>query len=195
MQGFTAQRNPQSADEFWVLEHDPVFTLGQAGRREHLLHPGEIPVIPCDRGGQVTYHGPGQLVVYVLFDLRRAGLGVRLLVQRLEQAVIDCLAELQLQGHTRPGAPGVYVDQAKIAALGLRVRHGCCYHGLALNVAMDLTPFSRINPCGYPDLKVTQLRDQGCHLPMESVAERLIPHLQAQLAAPARQIRLTESAR
>jgi lipoyl(octanoyl) transferase len=182
MREFTAQRDSHTPDEFWVLEHEPVFTLGQAGRREHLLYPGEIPIIACDRGGQVTYHGPGQLVVYVLFDLRRAGLGVRALVRKLEQAVIDCLGELGLAGQRRAGAPGVYVDEAKIAALGLRVRHGCSYHGLALNVAMDLAPFARINPCGYPGLAVTQVCDHGCALPVAAVAKRLMGHLYAQLA-------------
>jgi lipoyl(octanoyl) transferase len=148
-------------DELWLLEHPPVYTLGQAGRAEHLLHPGAIPVVKVDRGGQVTYHGPGQLVAYVLLDLHRAGLGVRGLVSLLEQSVIDLLAGYGIAAVRQPGAPGVYVQAAKVAALGIRVRHGCTYHGLALNVDMDLEPFTRINPCGHPGLTVTQLRDLG----------------------------------
>ncbi|WP_242469296.1 lipoyl(octanoyl) transferase LipB [Rhabdochromatium marinum] len=181
MQDFTAARDASTPDELWILEHDPVFTLGQAGRPEHLLNPGAIPVIHCDRGGQVTYHGPGQLVVYVLFDLRRARLGVRELVQRLEQAVIAMLETQGIAGSTRAGAPGVYVAEAKIAALGLRVRQGCSYHGLALNVAMDLAPFACINPCGYPGLQVTQLADLGCALPLAAVANLLVDALREQL--------------
>ena len=181
MQDFTTARDASTPDELWILEHDPVFTLGQAGRPEHLLNPGTIPVIHCDRGGQVTYHGPGQLVVYVLFDLRRARLGVRELVQRLEQAVIAMLATQGIAGSTRAGAPGVYVAEAKIAALGLRVRRGCSYHGLALNVAMDLAPFACINPCGYPGLQVTQLADLGCALPLAAVADLVVEALREQL--------------
>ncbi|WP_210756900.1 lipoyl(octanoyl) transferase LipB [Caldichromatium japonicum] len=168
MRAFTEMRGPTTPDELWLLEHAPVFTLGQAGLPEHLLDPGTIPVIQSDRGGQVTYHGPGQLIAYLLFDLRRAGIGVRYLVERLEQAVIDLLHGYGIRGERRPGAPGVYVAEAKIAALGLRVRNGCCYHGLALNVAMDLAPFARINPCGYPGLAVTQLAD---HYPQVELAE------------------------
>ncbi|WPL19918.1 Octanoyltransferase [Thiorhodovibrio winogradskyi] len=177
MVGFTDARDAASADELWVLEHYPVFTLGQAGRREHLLNPDKIPVIQSDRGGQVTYHGPGQLVVYVLLDLRRRGLGVRQLVSLLEQAVIALLAIQGIGAYSKAGAPGVYVTDAKIAALGLRVRRGCSYHGLALNVAMDLTPFSRIHPCGYPGLKVTQMADLGCDLSMDSIAAALVDQL------------------
>ena len=159
MRAFTAARDCATPDELWLLEHPPVFTLGQAGRPEHLLNPGEIPVIRTDRGGQVTYHGPGQLIAYVLFDLRRGGIGVKRLVHLLEQAVIDLLAARGIAAAARTDAPGVYVDGAKIASLGLRVRQGCSYHGLALNVAMDLEPFLRINPCGFPGLPVTQLAD------------------------------------
>jgi lipoyl(octanoyl) transferase len=160
MRAFTDARETSTPDELWLLEHPPVFTLGQAGRLEHLLAPGTIPVIQTDRGGQVTYHGPGQLVAYLLLDLRRAGIGVKRLVERLEQSVIDLLAEYGVAAERRTDAPGVYVAGAKIASLGLRVRNGCSYHGLALNVDMDLEPFSRINPCGYAGLAVTQLVDQ-----------------------------------
>ena len=158
MQAFTAARTPDTPDEFWVLEHPPVYTQGQAGKAEHLLHATDIPVIRIDRGGQITYHGPGQLVLYTLIDLRRRGYGIRDLVQRMEQGVIDMLAALGVVGERISGAPGVYVGGAKIAALGLRVKQGCTYHGLALNVDMDLAPFSAINPCGLPGLAVTQ-----CH--------------------------------
>lgn len=159
MQAFTAARTVDTPDEFWVLEHPPVYTQGQAGKPEHLLHATPIPVMRIDRGGQITYHGPGQLVIYTLVDLRRRGYGIRELVQRIEQAVMDMLASHGIVGERRQGAPGVYVDGAKIAALGLRVKHGCTYHGLALNVDMDLTPFFAINPCGMPGLAVTQCRD------------------------------------
>jgi len=167
MQAYTDQRNPDSSDQLWLCEHPPVFTLGQAGKPEHLLDPGEIPVIKTDRGGQVTYHGPGQLVAYLLLDLRRAGTGVRGLVTHLEEAIITLLAQRGIEATARRDAPGVYVDGAKIASIGLRVRHGCSFHGLSLNVAMDLQPFRRINPCGYPGLQVTQLKDhsEDCHLP------------------------------
>ena len=159
MQAFTDRRDSTTADELWLLEHPPVFTLGLAGKPEHVLDAGAVPVLRCDRGGQVTYHGPGQVVLYTLLDLQRAGLGVKRLVGTLEQAVIDLLAEFDIAAARREGAPGVYVADAKIAALGLRVRRGCCYHGLSFNVAMDLAPFARINPCGYAGLAVTQLRD------------------------------------
>jgi lipoyl(octanoyl) transferase len=161
MREYTERRGPVTPDELWLLEHPPVYTLGQAGRTAHLLDPGAIPVVKVDRGGQVTYHGPGQLVAYVLLDLHRAGLGVRGLVSLLEQSVIDLLAGYGIAAVRQPGAPGVYVQAAKVAALGIRVRHGCTYHGLALNVDMDLEPFTRINPCGHPGLTVTQLRDLG----------------------------------
>ncbi len=164
MQDFTAQRVTDTPDELWLLEHPPVYTQGQAGKPEHLIATTDIPVIPIDRGGQITYHGPGQVVVYVLVDLRRRGYGIRELVTRMEQAVIDLLATRGVTAERRAGAPGVYVDGAKIAALGLRVKHGCTYHGLALNVDMDLRPFAAINPCGYPGLAVTDCRTLGVAL-------------------------------
>jgi lipoyl(octanoyl) transferase len=181
MRGFTDLRGPDTLDELWLLEHPPIFTLGQAGREEHLLDPGPIPVLKVDRGGQVTYHGPGQLVVYVLLDLRRAGLGVKRLVQRLEQAVIDLLANSGVTAERRPDAPGVYVSGAKVASLGLRIRNGCSYHGLALNVDMDLEPFSRINPCGYPGLAVTQMSDLVAGVSMEEVETGLVRSLESSL--------------
>lgn len=159
MQAFTAVRDEEAPDELWVLSHPPVYTQGQAGKAEHLLAPGDIPVIQIDRGGQVTFHGPGQLVIYLLIDVRRAGLGVRDLVSLIEQAIIDTLSAVKISATLKPGAPGVYVGDAKIAALGLRIRRGCSYHGLSLNVAMDLEPFSRINPCGYQGLAVAQVSD------------------------------------
>jgi lipoyl(octanoyl) transferase len=161
MRAFTDGRGPETPSELWQVEHPPVFTLGQAGRSEHLLAPGDVPVVQTDRGGQVTYHGPGQLVLYVLLDLRAARIGVRGLVTAMEQAIIGLLARFDIDAVARADAPGVYVDGAKIASLGLRVRHGCSYHGLALNVDNDLSPFSRINPCGFPDLAVTRTRDLG----------------------------------
>jgi lipoyl(octanoyl) transferase len=161
MSAFTDRRGAGTLDEFWLLEHDPVFTLGQAGRMEHVLTPGAIPLIPVDRGGQVTYHGPGQIVGYPLLDLRRAGLGVRDLVHGIEQVLIDTLAYWGIAGERHAGAPGVYIGAAKIGALGLRVRRGCTLHGLAFNVAMDLEPFQRIDPCGYKGLAVTQMLDYG----------------------------------
>ncbi len=159
MQHFTDLRDEQSSDELWLVEHPPVFTLGLNGKPEHILAAGEIPVITIDRGGQVTYHGPGQQVVYLLIDLRRNKLGIRALVEKIEQALIRLLADYQISAHGRRDAPGVYVGERKIAALGLRVRRHCTYHGLALNVDMALEPFTRINPCGYPGMVVTQLAD------------------------------------
>jgi lipoyl(octanoyl) transferase len=173
MQAFTAERTEHTADELWVLEHPPVFTLGQAGKREHLLAPTDIPVLAIDRGGQVTYHGPGQVVIYVLVDLKRRGYGVKELVWRMEQAVIDLLASHKVIATRRQGAPGVYVNGAKIAALGLRIKRGCSYHGLALNVDMDLAPFRLINPCGYPGMAVTQTRDLGIADSPAQVGEEL----------------------
>jgi len=181
MRAFTAARTPASADELWLLQHPPVFTLGQAGRREHLLTDVGIPVIAVDRGGQVTYHGPGQVVAYVLVDLRRLGYGVRELVQRLEQAVIDLLVAHGLEAARKEGAPGVYVAGAKIAALGLRVRQGCTYHGLSLNVDPDLTPFAAINPCGYPGLGVTSMRALGLATTAGTVADALADDLPVRL--------------
>lgn len=159
MTAFTDQRNAASADELWLVEHPPVFTLGQSGRREHILDPGDIPVVPCDRGGQVTYHGPGQLVLYPLLNLQRLKVGVRAFVELMEESLIQTLAHFAIPAQRKPGAPGVYVDEAKIAAVGLRIRRGCSFHGMSLNVNMDLEPFQRINPCGYAGLQVTQMRN------------------------------------
>ena len=177
MRAFTETRDADTLDELWLVEHPPVFTQGLAGKAKHLLAPGDIPVIQVDRGGQVTYHGPGQVVVYCLLDVRRLGLSVRGLVTTLEQAVIDLLAAYGIIAQARPDAPGVYVDGAKVASLGLRIRQGRSYHGLSLNVDMDLEPFTRINPCGYPGLRVTQLRDLGVLLTPDAVAEELLPVL------------------
>jgi lipoyl(octanoyl) transferase len=174
MSAFTDNRTADTADELWLLEHDPVFTLGQAGKMEHVLAPGDIPVLPVDRGGQVTYHGPGQIVGYPLIDLRRVGVGVRELVNRIEQSLIDALAHWNVIAARRDGAPGVYVGEAKVAALGLRVRRGCSFHGLAFNVAMDLEPFHRINPCGYKGLAVTQLLDLGGPSQLAAVEDVLV---------------------
>nr|WP_256462179.1 lipoyl(octanoyl) transferase LipB [Orrella daihaiensis] len=179
MQAFTENRAPDTLDQLWLVEHSPVYTLGQAGKPEHVLHPRHIPVIKSDRGGQVTYHGPGQVVVYVLADLKRTGLTIRAMVQALEQAVIMTLAEFGLtQACRKPGAPGVYLAQddgelAKIAALGIKVRKGCTYHGVALNVDMDLTPFEGINPCGYEGLKTISMASSGVKAAWESVAVTL----------------------
>ena len=159
MTEFTNQRTPDTPDQLWLVEHSPVFTQGQAGKAEHLLFPGDIPVVQTDRGGQVTYHGPGQLVAYPLLDLRRLKLGVRDLVTAIEQTIVNTLAEYSIEAYPKPDAPGVYVAGNKIASLGLRVRRGCSFHGLALNVAMDLAPFQRINPCGYEGLAMTQMKD------------------------------------
>lgn len=159
MREFTDERGPATPDELWLLEHDPVYTQGLAGRPEHVLNAGDIPLVQTDRGGQVTYHGPGQLVAYPLLDLKRLGIGIRTLVQTLEQAVIDLLSGHGITAERREGAPGVYVDGAKIAALGLKVRRGCSYHGLAFNIDLDLEPFSRINPCGFTNLPIVQLKD------------------------------------
>lgn len=174
---YTDARRHASADEIWPLEHEPVFTLGQAGKPEHIMDAGPIPVRKTDRGGQVTYHGPGQLVLYLLLDLRRKGITIKRFVQLLEQSAIDFLAAFNLAASRRPGAPGVYVDGKKIAALGVRVRKGCCYHGVSMNVCMDLSPFRRINPCGFPGLEVTQLADLGVELSVGAAAEAFLPHL------------------
>jgi len=190
MQRFTDARDGDTPDELWVVEHDPVFTLGQAGKPEHVLMPGEIPVIHVDRGGQVTYHGPGQIVVYPLLDIKRLGIGVREYVHRIEQAIIDTLIEWNIIAVRREGAPGVYVNDAKIAALGIRVRRGRTFHGLAFNVAMDLEPFTRINPCGYAGLRVISVADLGGPSALDSVKQVLLAELAAQfglalVAAPA----------
>jgi lipoyl(octanoyl) transferase len=178
MQAFTAARAADTADEIWVVEHPPVYTVGVAGRNVHLPRErSDIPLVRIDRGGQITYHGPGQVVDYLLLDMRRRGIAVRPLVRLMESAVIDSLADFGLKAAGRVDAPGVYVEDAKIAALGLRVTRGSCYHGLALNVDMDLSPFSDIDPCGYPGLAVTQLRDLGVDASMELVADNLTQHL------------------
>jgi lipoyl(octanoyl) transferase len=177
MQEFTAQRGPDTPDELWLLQHPAVFTLGLAGKREHILQITDIPIIPIDRGGQVTYHGPGQVVAYVLLDLKRRSYGVRELVLRLEQSVIDLLNDYGVTAQRRAKAPGVYVEQRKIAALGLRIKRGCSYHGLALNVDMDLKPFQYINPCGYEGLEVTQMRDLGVDAELAEVERKLLAHL------------------
>ena len=180
MQAFTDARTDGSADELWLVEHEPVFTLGQAGKPEHVLAPGDIPVLNVDRGGQVTYHGPGQIVLYPLLDLRRFGIGVREYVCRIEQAIIDTLDEWNIGAERREGAPGVYVAGAKVAALGIRVRRGCTFHGLAFNIGMDLEPFHRINPCGYQGLQVTSLQDLGGPSGMEAVKPVLLDHVARQ---------------
>ncbi|MFZ2234872.1 MAG: lipoyl(octanoyl) transferase LipB [Dokdonella sp.] len=195
---YTDQRDASSADELWLLEHNPVFTLGQAGRPEHILAAGDIPVIKVERGGQVTYHGPGQIVGYPLIDLRRLRIGVRELVDRIEQSIIDTLDEWNIVALRRPGAPGVYVGDAKIAALGLRIRRGCSFHGLAFNVDMDLEPFRRINPCGFVGLQVTQLLDLGGPGSLAAVQDVLIDEFARQFGytvvrAPAQLPELAES--
>lgn len=177
MQQFTAARDPHTPDEIWLLEHEPVFTFGREGKPEHLLQAGDIPVVRVDRGGQITYHGPGQLVVYLLLDLRRRRLGVRNLVAGIEQALCALLAGYGIDGQLLPDTPGVFVAGAKIASLGLRVNQGCSSHGLALNVAMDLQPFAQINPCGHQGLAMTQLRDLTGPRSMEQVARDLAPLL------------------
>jgi len=180
MSAFTDARDADTVDELWLLEHDPVFTLGQAGKPEHVLAPGDIPVVRAERGGQVTYHGPGQIVGYPLLDLRRLGIGVRELVCRIEQAIIDTLEHWNIGASRREGAPGVYVAGAKVAALGLRVRRGCTFHGLAFNVDMDLEPFRRINPCGFQGLQVTQMLDLGGPGSLTAVEDVLIGELARQ---------------
>ncbi|MCL7940873.1 lipoyl(octanoyl) transferase LipB [Halomonas sp. ATCH28] len=182
MRDLTDGRDARTPDQFWLVEHDPVFTQGQAGKPEHLLMPGDIPVVATDRGGQVTYHGPGQVVLYPLLDVRRARLGVRDLVTALENAVIALLAEQGVAAHARPDAPGVYVGEAKIASLGLRIRRGASFHGVALNVNGDLSPFSRINPCGYAGMAMTRLADLVDDCPgVEAVGERLAQCLAREL--------------
>ncbi|HUI98653.1 MAG TPA: lipoyl(octanoyl) transferase LipB [Usitatibacter sp.] len=178
MRSLTERRDASVEDELWLLEHPPVFTLGLAGRREHVLAPGAVPVVQTDRGGQVTYHGPGQVVAYAMVDLRRRSLGVKELVRRLEQAAIDVLAGYGIAGERRAGMPGVYVRGAKIAAVGLRVARGCTYHGLALNASLDLEPFSRIDPCGYPGLACTQMADLGVRDSIDAVQQKLSDSLE-----------------
>jgi lipoyl(octanoyl) transferase len=190
MQAFTDARTPATADAIWLTEHAPVYTLGLAGRRQHVHETRGIPLIQVDRGGQVTYHGPGQLVAYLLFDLRRARRSVRAMVRSIENAVIDFLATEAIRAYGKPAAPGVYVlregEEAKIAALGLKVRNGCTYHGVALNVAMDLTPFAAIDPCGFPGLQVTSLEALGVNMSVADAGDALSPRLAAHLASDPR---------
>jgi len=181
MQAFTAARQPETPDELWIVEHPPVYTLGQAGKPEHVLQDVGIPIVKIDRGGQVTYHGPGQVVIYLLLDLARLKIKVRELVTTIEQAVIDFLAAYAITAERRDGAPGVYVGDAKIAALGLKIRNGCSYHGLSLNVDMDLSPFAAINPCGYAGLKVIQTKDLNLPLTPHEAGEQLSQYLLVQL--------------
>lgn len=182
MHQFTDQRNDNTPDEIWLVEHPPVFTQGQAGKSEHLLMPGDIPVMQSDRGGQVTYHGPGQQVMYVMVNLKRRKTGVRQLVTALEQTVVDTLAHFSVTAHARPDAPGVYVDEKKICSLGLRIRKGCSFHGLALNIDMDLTPFLRINPCGYAGMEMTQLAAFTPSVTTADIQPLLIKNFALQLA-------------
>jgi len=181
MQEFTAARTPATPDEIWLTEHPPIYTLGLAGRREHLLRDNGIPTLKVDRGGQITYHGPGQLVAYLLFDLKRRGTGIRALVRAIEASVVEWLDSMEISAYGKPAAPGVYVmvggTETKIAALGLKVRNGCTYHGLALNVAMDLGPFADIDPCGYKGLAVTQLADLGVVRTVDEAGRELAPLL------------------
>jgi lipoyl(octanoyl) transferase len=181
MLDFTASRTAETPDEIWIVEHPPVYTLGQAGKPEHILHDIGIPIVKIDRGGQVTYHGPGQVVLYLLLDLARLKIKVRELVTAIEQAVINLLAKHGVTAERRDGAPGVYVGEAKIAALGLRIRNGCSYHGVSLNVDMDLSPFAAINPCGYAGLKVIQTTDLNIPLTADEAGEQLSHYLQQQL--------------
>ena len=181
MQRFTDERGQDTADEIWLLEHEPVFTQGQAGKEEHLLAPGTIPVVKVDRGGQVTYHGPGQLIVYLLLNLKRLKVGVRELVALMEQAVVDVMASYEIEAYPKADAPGVYVDGNKLASLGLRVRRGCSFHGLALNIDMDLSPFQRINPCGYPGLEMVQVKQLAASADMAAVSQRMLEYLTERL--------------
>ncbi len=181
MRAFTQNRGPDAADELWVVEHLPVYTQGQAGRAEHVIDPQDMPIVQSDRGGQITYHGPGQVIVYVLVDLKRQGLDLKSLRYALEASVIDLLADYQILASRRIDAPGIYVGDAKIAFIGLRIRRGCSYHGISLNIDMDLSPFSRIDPCGYPNLKVIQLGDLVPGLSKEDVVERWVGYLQRAL--------------
>jgi len=183
MQAFTATRDARTDDEVWLVQHPPVYTLGLNGKREHIHDSADVPIVACDRGGQVTYHGPGQLIAYVLVDLKRRNIGVKALVATLEQAVIGLLDEFGVAATRRSGAPGVYVNDAKIAALGLRVRRGCSYHGLSLNIATDLSPFDRIDPCGYRGLQVTQLSALVAGVDIASVSPHLVEHLLQQFAS------------
>jgi len=177
MKKFTAERNSNTPDEIWLVQHPPTYTQGLAGKPEHLLHSTSIPVVKIDRGGQITYHGPGQIVAYLLLDLRRWKINVRQLVRLMEQAVIDLLGEYGVAAQSREDAPGVYVDGAKVAALGLKIKNGCCYHGLSFNVDMDMTPFANINPCGYAGLRVTQTCELGITVPINELQAELAQNL------------------
>ena len=181
MKEFTNERSAMTQDEIWLLQHPPIYTQGLAGKPEHLLQGNNIEVIKTDRGGQITYHGPGQIIVYLLLDMRRLKLGVRELVTRMENAVVDLLKSYDIHAESRADAPGVYVDSAKIAALGLKIKRGYCYHGIALNVDMDLTPFSNINPCGYTNLQVTQTKNLGITDSIETISNKLTTHLIKQI--------------
>ena len=181
MQKFTDTRDENTPDEIWFVEHPPVFTMGLNASEEHLLAPGDIPVVQIDRGGQVTFHGPGQLMIYPLLDIKRADIGVRKLVTALEQSVVDLVAEYEVAAVARADAPGVYVAGSKLASVGLRIRRGASFHGMALNVDVDLEPFSRINPCGYAELQMTDLKRLGIELTIEASSEKLLPHFLRQL--------------
>src|SRR5210317_2272350 len=185
MQKFTDERDATTPDEIWLCEHPPVFTLGLNASKEHLLAPGDIPVVQIDRGGQVTFHGPGQLMVYPLIDIRRANIGVRTLVTALEQSVVDLASEFDVAAAARADAPGVYVEGNKLASVGLRIRRGASFHGMALNVDGDLEPFSRINPCGYKELEMADLKRLGIELSLEDAAEKLLPHFLRHLGVKA----------
>lgn len=189
MQDYTNERGPDDADQIWILEHPPVFTQGLAGKEEHLLAPGDIPVVQVDRGGQVTYHGPGQLVVYLLLDVKRLGSGVRQLVTLMETSVVDSLKQAGVDAYPKADAPGVYVrvdgEECKIASLGLRIRRGCSFHGLAFNLAMDTSPFLRINPCGYQGLRMTQLKEVAPEVTPEAATQWVLNHLLEGLGHPA----------
>ncbi len=181
MQDFTVNRGAETADELWLLEHHPVFSQGTNGQAEHVLDLGQIPLVQSDRGGQVTYHGPGQLIAYTLFDLRRLGIGVREMVNRLENSVIAMLAEQGIEGYSDADAPGVYIAGEKLASLGLRVKRGACYHGISINVDMDLSPFLSINPCGYQGMKMTDLKSLGCALSMAQVKQQFVAAITQQM--------------
>ncbi len=181
MQHYTDNRDGNSPDEIWVVEHAPVFTQGQAGKSEHILNPGDIPVIQVDRGGQVTYHGPGQLVIYPLLDIKRLKVGVRQLVTHIEQSIVSMLKSYQIEAYAKADAPGVYVEERKIASLGLRIRKGCSFHGLALNVDMDMSPFQRINPCGYAGMEMVQCKQLGGPQTVEEAGTQLIKTLSQEL--------------
>jgi lipoyl(octanoyl) transferase len=184
MQKFTDERNPSTADEVWFCEHPPVFTLGLNASRDHVLAPGDIPIVQIDRGGQVTYHGPGMLMIYPLIDIRRGNIGVRGLVTALEQSVVDLVAGFGIEAAARPHAPGVYVNDRKLASVGLRIRRGASFHGMALNVDCDLEPFSRINPCGFEGLKMTDLKALGIRRSLEEIAQRFLPRFAERLGLP-----------